>query len=47
MNLTWLILLLLQIVCFQLSYFSPTFYNLIGIQAKVTRGTHSLWMQVH
>lgn len=28
------------------SYFSPTFYNLIDIQAKVTRGIHSLWMQL-
>ncbi|KAJ7385455.1 hypothetical protein OS493_016539 [Desmophyllum pertusum] len=30
----------------KLSYLSPTFYNIIGIYADVTRGTHSLWMQL-
>ncbi|KAL9986140.1 hypothetical protein ACROYT_G000230 [Oculina patagonica] len=30
----------------KLSYLSPTFYNMIGSHAAVTRGTHSLWMQL-
>ena len=40
------LILKFRIICFQLVYISPTFYNLFGIHAEVARGTLTLWMQV-